>query len=86
MKKLNYFIFLFLCIVIPISVKADGITKYLVNATVETNGDILVEEYFILDGKYNGFERKINFLNLNTYSFDSSLDYLGQVIFIMVTI
>lgn len=77
MKKLNHLIFLILCIIIPFSVKADGITEYLVNATVKSNGDILVEEYFVLSGKYNGFERKVNFLNLDTFIFDSTLEYLG---------
>ena len=55
---------------LPILVLADGVEKYYINATIESNGDLLVEEYFTLSGSYNGFERKINFTNPSAATFN----------------
>ena len=60
MKKLKILliaIFLF----IPAKVLGYGIENYYVNATVEKNGDLEVEEYFEMNGDFNGMERIIHF-------------------------
>jgi uncharacterized membrane protein len=77
MKKVwSILLFLFL---FPIRVHASeyGIENFYVNATVEANGDLLVEEYFYMNGDFNGFERIINFKNSNSYSFRPELDMYG---------
>lgn len=72
MKRFLWLIFLIL--VVPFSVKANGITDYKINATVLNNGDLLVQEAFKLDGQYNGFERIINFKNSSAPTFDGSYE------------
>lgn len=66
-------------IIIPLSVKASdyGIEYYYVNATIEENGDLIVEEYFKLNGYFNGFDRIINFSNPNTPLFNANLSSYG---------
>lgn len=53
----------------PIAVKADyGINNYRIDLTILENGDIDVLEAFEMSGKYNGFERIINYKsNFNSY-------------------
>lgn len=76
MKRiLKYFIFIIL--LLPLNVKAYGIENYFVNATLKDNGDLLVEEYFYLNGDYNGFERIINYNNEKAYPFDPNMDFYG---------
>lgn len=70
MKKILWFIFAFL--IIPVGIKAYGITNYDINATVLENGDLLVQEVFEMDGDYNGFERIIEFKNNGLPAFDGS--------------
>ncbi len=74
MKKLIHiavFVFLF----IPGMVFAkDGISDYYIDLTVEKNGDIHVEELFVLEGSFNGYERIINFKNQFADAFDGSLE------------
>lgn len=62
---------------LPILVLADGVEKYYINATIESNGDLLVEEYFTLSGSYNGFERKINFTNPSAATFNQNAQVFG---------
>lgn len=62
---------------LPILVLADGVEKYYINATIESNGDLLVEEYFTLSGSYNGFERKINFTNPSAATFNLNAQVFG---------
>lgn len=62
---------------LPILVLADGVEKYYINATIESNGDLLVEEYFTLSGSYNGFERKINFTNPSAATFNPNAQVFG---------
>ena len=62
---------------LPILVLADGVEKYYINATIESNGDLLVEEYFTLSGSYNGFERKINFTNPSAATFNPHAQVFG---------
>jgi hypothetical protein len=56
MKK-RYLLFLLLIFLLPFNIKAYSIEKFLMNVTVENNGDILIEELYKLNGEYNGFER-----------------------------
>ena len=67
-----------LILLIPITVYAEsGIEKFYINAVVEENGDLTVEEYFYLNGKFNGMEREILYSNDNLYEFHPELDYYG---------
>ena len=52
MKKIiNYLIFS----IFPLLVKAEGIENYYINATIQSNGDLLVEEYIIQEPKIKPF-------------------------------
>ena len=74
LKKVVFF--LLLCI--PIVVEASsGIENFYVNAVIEENGDITVEEYFYLNGEFNGMDREILFQNEDAYSFRPELEYYG---------
>lgn len=64
MKKLKLLLFT-LMLLIPCKVFGYGINNYYINATILDNGDLEVEEYFEMNGTYNGFERKINYKNLD---------------------
>lgn len=75
MKKLLFTILLFL-LCLP-CVKAYGIEKYYINATVQDNGDIIVEEYFNMTGSFNGFERIIDYKNTSNYDFNPNLSMYG---------
>lgn len=68
MKKLIALILSFLFF-LPVTVYAEyGISNYRIDITVLENGDIDVLEAFEMSGKYNGFERIINYKsNFNSY-------------------
>ena len=54
MKKIIKSIIFSLLLFIPITVYAEeGIEKFYINATVEENGDLTVEEYFYLNGEFD---------------------------------
>lgn len=58
----------------PITIFAkDGISNYYIDMTVEKNGDITVEELFVLEGSFNGYERIINYRGATSH-FDGSLN------------
>ncbi len=71
MKKKLLFIIGVLFILTPKIVLADGINDYYINATILENGDLEVEEYFDLDGRYNGMERIIKYRNSNSVEFNA---------------
>lgn len=71
MKKIKYLFFL-LILCFPFFVKAEGIIDYKIDATLLENGDLEIQEYFYLSGKYNGFERIINYKNSFLPEFDSN--------------
>ncbi len=74
MKKLIQLI-VFTIVLVPTLVFAkDGISEYYIDLTVEKNGDVTVEELFILEGTFNGYERVINFQNEFANTFDGSLE------------
>lgn len=73
-KKILFVVIL----LIPFAVKAEsGIENYYINAVLKENGDLVVEEYFYMNGEYNGMEREILFKNEDLYDFRSELDYYG---------
>ena len=77
MRILKKILFVFI-LLIPLTVKADsGIENYYINAVLKENGDLVVEEYFYMNGDYNGMEREILFKNEDLYDFRSELDYYG---------
>ncbi len=61
----------------PIITFAEGIENFYINATLELDGDLRVQEYFNLDGEFNGFQRIINYQNAETYKFRPELDSYG---------
>ena len=44
-----------LLLIFPIIALADGVENYYINATIEQDGSLLVEEYFTITGYYNGY-------------------------------
>ena len=74
MKKVLLIISLFF---MPLIVCANTIENYYINATIENNGDLLVEEYFYIDGTFNGMERIIDYANLSAANFIPSASYYG---------
>ena len=66
MKKVLLIISLFF---MPLIVYANTIENYYINATLENNGDLLVEEYFYINGTFNGMERIIDYANLSASNF-----------------
>ena len=78
MKRLCLKFIFILIMCIPFTVDAEeGIEKFYINATVEENGDLTVEEYFYLNGEFNGMEREILYKNDDLYDFHPELDYYG---------
>ena len=61
----------------PFVVSAYGIENFYINGVVAENGDMVIEEYFEVNGEYNGYERIIYYRNDNLYEFDPTLDYYG---------
>ena len=76
MKKIKFLI-VFVLLFIPSTVLGYGIENYYMNATVLENGDLEVEEYFELNGSYNGMERIIKYKNINSVAFDSNSSSYG---------
>ena len=74
MKKILLTILLFL---FPLIVSAEGIENYYINATIENNGDLLVEEYFYLNDEFNGMSRIINYRNSNAFTFNKDSSSYG---------
>jgi len=74
MKRIVY---LFILLFLPVIVFADGVDNYYINATIESDGSLLVEEYFTLTGSYNGFERKIYYTNPNATKFNINASSYG---------
>ena len=60
----------------PFFVNAYGIENFYINATVLENGDILVEEYFNMNGDFNGMNRTIDYRD-SGFDFDPSLEWYG---------
>ena len=66
-------------LLLPIVVFADGVENYYINATIEKNGSLLVEEYFTLSGSYRGYERIINYKNMGATPFNiNAISYGGS--------
>lgn len=77
MKKYIGIIILFVVFLFPISVSAEGIDKYYMDAEVNEDGSINVKELFSLTGEYNGFERIINYKNDDAKEFDKNSESYG---------
>lgn len=76
MKKIKLLI-LFFILMFPVMVDAYGIENYYVDATIEKDGSILVQEYFNLTGQFNGMERIIKYANNDAYEFDPTMTSFG---------
>lgn len=78
MKKIIYSFLLLAALLFPLnSLAKEGISNYYVDATVQSNGDIRVKELFILEGKFNGYERIIRYYN-NQNILDGNSLYNGD--------
>lgn len=75
-KFKKYFLFVSM-LFLPFFVEAYGIENYFINAELQNNGDLIVQEYFELNGSYNGFERIIKYADSNTYTFNPNSTYYG---------
>lgn len=75
MKKLLWVLKIFL--LFPFFVLADGVENYYINATIESDGSLLVEEYFNLTGSYRGYERIINYKNSRAARFNINANSYG---------
>ena len=74
MKKILFTIIISL---FPLMVYANTVENYYINATIEDNGDLTVEEYFYIDGTFNGMERIINYVNPGAYEFNKDASSYG---------
>lgn len=74
MKKVWILLIIFLC---PLVIKAENITNYYINATLNSNGDLLVEEYIELKENTNYFERNIYYKDntLKVPAYDNFIEY-----------
>jgi len=75
-KNLKLFLFL-VVLILPFNVRAYGVENYYIDATIEENGDLLVQEYFNMTGEYNGHEAQIYYSNDDLYEFDPSMTSYG---------
>lgn len=75
-KSLLVIISFVMLLFFPLCVRAYGIKNFYINATINSDGSITVQEYIDMNGKYNGINREVLFMNNNTSIFDKSLDYL----------
>ena len=85
MKKC-YVFFLFLLCLFPLSVKAEsyGMERFYMNVSTSENGNLEIEEFFQMNGSYNGFERTIHSSNvmfdLKTFTGEDE-DFGGSTIY-----
>ncbi len=77
MKKSLLKVIYTLILLLPIITFAEGIENFYINATLESDGDLRVQEYFNLDGEFNGFQRIINYKNSDAYTFRPELESYG---------
>ena len=77
MKKISLKIIYTLLLLLPVITYAYGIENFYINATLESDGDLRVQEYFNMNGDFNGMERILNFANENNYSFRPELESYG---------
>ena len=75
-KVKKYLLFIFI-LFLPFFVEASGIDNYYINAQLQSNGDLIVQEYFELTGSYNGIERTIKYADNNNYAFNPNSTYYG---------
>jgi Predicted membrane protein len=73
-KKIMLFLLL---LIMPFSIGAAGIERFYMNAKVNINGDMEVEEVFIMNGSYNGFERILKYKNDYAPAFNSEAEDFG---------
>ncbi|WP_275373097.1 DUF2207 domain-containing protein [Clostridium tertium] len=77
MKKLIFFLTLLFSLTIPIAVSADNkyysIDKLLINAEIQNNGDVLVNDEFTysFNGDFNGIYLNLNLNGSNGYSINN---------------
>ena len=72
-------VFILLLLLIPSNVFAYdyGVKDYYINATILDNGDLEVQEYFQVNGDFNGMERIIEYRNSSAYKFNPDANSYG---------
>ncbi len=83
MKKHYFFFFLIICL-FPFSVKAEnyGLERFYMNVNVNENGNLIIEEFFEMNGSYNGFGRTIHPANYGLRTFTGvDEDFGGSTIY-----
>ena len=73
----HFFRILGLLLFFPLIAFAEGVEDYYINATIEQDGSLLVEEYFTITGYYNGYERIIDYKNLSATPFNINASSYG---------
>lgn len=85
MKKWILSCFLFLIFLLPVKVLATeaGTEKFYIDATIREDGSMLVKEYIVLNGTYNGTYRELYYRAENASSFvgDSPDDFYESSIY-----
>ncbi|NLM63459.1 MAG: DUF2207 domain-containing protein [Mollicutes bacterium] len=68
-KKLRILVMVLFLMPLTVFAKDEGISNYFIEATVLPNGDLHVKELFVLEGEFSGYERIINYKNLDVPTF-----------------
>lgn len=76
MKHIKVLLLFFICL-IPLKINGYTTNRYYINARVESNGDLVVEEYYDLNGSYNGSLNTILYENLIAPHYDNSTSLAG---------
>ena len=63
MKKLILGIFIFIFAPFMVSAANYKITDQLINAEIQNNGDLLIQELIVMDGSFNGYVKELSYAN-----------------------
>lgn len=75
-----------LLILFPLCVEASSInydiTNFLIDATIESNGDLSVQELIVLDGNFNGYVRELQYKNTKLDNYEpGNINYANSAIY-----
>ena len=83
MKKIIWILLLFLT---PVLVSASSInydiTDFLIDATIEENGDLKMKELIVLDGNFNGYIRELQYENSKLENYEKgNINFANSAIY-----
>ena len=82
MKQKIYLVLMFIILLIPISVKADGTDKFYLDVYVNEDGSATFKELIVFSGSYNYLERRLYYQgNSKPFGGDSADDFYGTDIY-----